>query len=68
MLFKLIAFLGAALPVFLFIRTVLLRRSTRTAASLKEFKRQLDYVTTVFLVAVGCVLAYAVAEIVWSWL
>lgn len=68
MLLKLIAFIGAALPVILFIRTVLLKRSTRTAASLKTFKRQMDYVLTVFLVAVGCVLVYAVAEIVWSWL
>ncbi len=68
MLFKLIAFIGAALPVILFVRTVLLKRSTRTAASLKAFKRQMDYVLTIFLIAVGCVLAYAVVEIVWSWL
>jgi hypothetical protein len=67
MLFKIIAFIAAALPIILFLRSVLFRRPTRFSAALKEFKKEVDFAITVFLVLVGITVAYALGKLLWVW-
>ena len=40
MILKIIAFLAAAIPIFLFVRSVFFRRTTRVNEGVKEFKKQ----------------------------
>ena len=40
MIFKIIAFIAAAIPIVLFIRAIFFKRSTRINESVKEFKKQ----------------------------
>ena len=40
MIFKIIAFLAAAIPIFLFIRSIFFRRTTRINEGLREFNKQ----------------------------
>jgi hypothetical protein len=67
MFLKLIAFLAAAIPVILFLRTVLFRRPTKVGATLREFKKQVDLAIYIFLAIVGCVVAFAAGKIAWTW-
>ena len=39
MILKIIAFLAAAIPIFLFVRSVFFRRTTRVNEGVKEFKK-----------------------------
>jgi hypothetical protein len=39
-IFKVIAFLAAAIPIFLFVRSIFFRRTTRINEGLREFKKQ----------------------------
>ena len=67
MFLKLIAFLAAAIPVILFLRTVLFRRPTKVGATLREFKKQVDLAIYIFLAIVGCVVVFAAGKIAWTW-
>jgi hypothetical protein len=68
MLIKIIAFLAAAIPLILFVRSLLLRgRPTRFSAGLKEFKRQIDLAVWIFLGFVGCVVLFAASRLAWTW-
>ena len=67
MIFKIIAFLAAAIPIFLFVRAVFFRRTTRLNDSLKEFKKQSNLAVSIFLVLIGCVVVVAAAKLVWTW-
>src|SRR5262245_60219618 len=40
MIFKIIAFVAAAIPIFLFVRSIFFRRTTRMNEGLREFKKQ----------------------------
>jgi len=42
MIFKIIAFVAAAIPIFLFVRSIFFRRPTRINEGFKEFKKQSD--------------------------
>jgi hypothetical protein len=68
MILKLIAFIAAVAPILLFLRQFLPRRRPKTEAKLKTFKRQLDIGVNVFLVLVACVMAWALVEVIWTWL
>ena len=68
MIFKFIAFVAPALPLFLSIRSVVFRRPSRLSEGMKEFKKQLDFGVWIFLGLTGCVVAIALAKIVWTWL
>ena len=68
MLFKIIAFIAAATPVILFLRSFLLRRPTRFSARLKELKKEIDFAIWVFLGLVGCTVAFALGKLAWAWL
>lgn len=67
MLLKIIAFLAAALPLFLFARSLLVRRPTRFSEGLKTFKKQVDIAVWIFLGLVGCLVAFAAGKLAWTW-
>jgi hypothetical protein len=67
MLFKIIAFIAAAIPFVLFVRAMFFRRTTRLSAGLKEFKQQVDLAVWIFLGLVGCVVVFAAGKLLWSW-
>ncbi len=67
MLFKILAFIAAAIPIFLFLRAIFFKRSTRINDSVKEFKKQANLAVTIFLVLIGCVVALAAGKLIWTW-
>ena len=67
MLFKIIAFISAAIPLILFVRTVFFQRATRFSAGFKEFKKQIDLAIWIFLGVVGCVVVFAAGKLLWTW-
>jgi len=67
MIFKIIAFVIAAVPIFLFVRSIFFRRPTRLNEGFKEFKKQSDVAVSIFLLFIGCVVIFAVGKLVWAW-
>lgn len=67
MLLKFIAFIAAAIPIVLFVRSVFFRRPTRLSEGLKEFKKQADLAVWIFLGLVGVVVAFAAGKLIWTW-
>lgn len=67
MLLKIIAFLSAAIPVFLFLRSVFVRKPSRIGIAMREAKAQFDFGINIFLGIVACVAAFALGKIVWTW-
>ena len=67
MLFKVIAFVAAAIPLFLFIRAVFFRRTTRITEGLKEFKKQANLAVSIFLFLIGCAVAFTIGKLIWTW-
>ena len=67
MIFKIMAFIAAAIPIFLFIRAVFFRRTTRISDGLKEFKKQANLAVSILLFLIGCVVAAAVGKLAWTW-
>jgi hypothetical protein len=67
MLIKLIAFIAAAIPVFLFVRATFYQRSPRMREGMRELKKQVDFAVTIFIVLVGGVMAIALIKIAWTW-
>jgi len=68
MIFKIIAFVAAAIPIFLFARSIFFRRPTRLNEGFKEFKKQSDLAVSIFLFLIGCVVIFAVGKLIWAWL
>jgi hypothetical protein len=48
MTFKMFAFAAAAIPIFLFVRSMLVRRPARINEGYKEFKKQSDLAVSIF--------------------
>lgn len=67
MLLKILALAVAAIPVLLFLRTVLLRRPTRIGQHLSQFKREVDVVVWLFIALIGVIGAFTAARMVWTW-
>ena len=68
MIFKIIAFVAAAIPIFLFVRSIFFRRPTRLNEGFKEFKKQSDVAVSIFLFLIACVVIFAAGKLVWAWL
>ena len=68
MIFKIMAFVAAAIPIFLFVRSILFRRPTRLNEGFKEFKKQSDVAVSIFLFLIACVVIFTVGKLVWAWL
>jgi hypothetical protein len=67
MIFKIIGFLAAAIPVFLFIRSVFFRRTTRINEGLREFKKQADLAVSIFVFLIACIVVGAAGKLAWTW-
>jgi hypothetical protein len=67
MLFKIIAFIAASIPLVLFLRSIFFRRPTRFSGAMREFKQQLDFAVSIFLGLIGCVVVFAIARLIWTW-
>jgi hypothetical protein len=67
MLLKIIAFLSAAIPLILFLRSIFFRRPTKFGAVMREFKKQVDLAIWIFLGVIGVVVAFALGKLVWTW-
>lgn len=67
MLFKIIAFLAAAIPVVLFVRSVLFRRPSRMREGVQEFRKQADLAVWACIGLIGIVVAFALGKLVWAW-
>src|SRR5262245_23909602 len=64
MIFKIIAFIAAAIPIFLFVRSIFFRRTTRINEGLSEFKKQANLAVSIFLFLIVCIVVFQQA----SWL
>jgi NADH:ubiquinone oxidoreductase subunit 6 (subunit J) len=68
MIFKIIAFVAAVVPIFLFVRSMFVRRPARPNEGFKEFKKQSDLAVSIFLLLIGCAVIFAAGKLVWAWL
>ena len=68
MIFKIIAFLAAAIPIFLFVRSVFFQRTVRVNEGFREFKKQANLAVSIFLfLIVCCVVVFAAGKLAWMW-
>jgi phosphate/sulfate permease len=67
MIFKIIAFFAAAIPIFLFVRSIFFRRTAPINDRFKEFKRHGNLAVSIFLILIGCVVAFAAGKLAWTW-
>jgi NADH:ubiquinone oxidoreductase subunit 6 (subunit J) len=67
MIFKIMAFAAAAIPMFLFVRSMFFQRTARINDGLKEFKKQADLAVSIFLILIGCVVVGAAGKLAWTW-
>lgn len=64
-MYKLIAFVVAAIPVVLFLKSIFggtLKRSQAFA----DFKKQVDYAVGAILFFIGCGVVYAIAKLIYG--
>ncbi len=62
---KLIAFLVAAIPVLVFLKTILGKSKVLREAS-AEFRKQVDYLVWGILILVGCAIVYSAGSLLYS--
>jgi hypothetical protein len=67
MILKILTFVVAAIPIYLFIRGIFFRPSTRGSERLKQVKKQVDLAVTIFLVLICCVVAIMIGQLLWTW-
>ena len=67
MILKFIAVVAAAIPIFLLLRSLLFRRTTRINDGLKEVKKQANLAVSIFLFLIGCVVVVAAGKLAWTW-
>jgi hypothetical protein len=62
-MYKLISIILAALPVILFLRTILMGQLKRSQA-VSDFRKQVDYVVWIILILIGCGLVYSIGKLI----
>ena len=67
MVFKIIAFVAAAIPIVLFVRAMFLRRPTRMSQNFQEFKKQANLAVSILLVVIAIIVAVALGKLIWTW-
>jgi len=67
MIFKIIALIAVAIPIFLFVRSVFFQRTTRVSEGLREFKKQANLAVSIYLFLIGCVVVFAAGRLAWTW-
>jgi len=65
-MYKLITILAAAIPLILFVKTVVFGKSKVMREASSAFKRQIDYLVWGILFLVGAALVYSVGTLVYS--
>jgi hypothetical protein len=63
---KLITLLAAAIPVILFLRTVVIGRSKVLREASSSFRKQIDYLVWGILFIVGSALVYSIGMLLYS--
>ena len=63
---KLITILAAAVPIILFLKTVLFGKSKVMREASAAFRKQVDYLVWEILSLVGCALVYSVGTLIYS--
>ena len=63
-MYKLIIILAAAIPVLIFLKTIVFEKLMREASS--TFKRQIDYLVWGILFLLGGALVYSVGTLIYS--
>jgi hypothetical protein len=67
MLFKIFMFAVAAMPIVLFLRTTVFRRSTRWNVAVKELKQRIDFAVTFFLWVAASLVVIVFGRMIWTW-
>jgi NADH:ubiquinone oxidoreductase subunit 6 (subunit J) len=67
MIFKIIAFIAAAIPIVLFVRAMFFRRPTKVSEGFQEFKKQANLAVTIFLYLIAIIVAVALGKLIWTW-
>jgi hypothetical protein len=62
--YKLITILVAAIPIFLFLKTVFFGRSKAVKSAASDFRKQIDYLVWLILLAIGCGIVYSVGKLI----
>ena len=65
-MYKLITILAAAIPVILFLKTVVFGKSKVMRDASSAFKRQMDYLVWGIILLLGTALVYAVGSLIVS--
>ena len=65
-MYKLITILVAAIPIILFLRTIFFGRSKAMKLAVSDFRKQIDYLVWVILLAIGCGIVYSVGKLIYS--
>jgi hypothetical protein len=65
-MYKLIAILVAAMPVILFLRSVLFQRSKVMQQASANFRKQVDYLVWAIFFLVGCAIVYSVIKLIYA--
>lgn len=65
-MYKLITILAAAIPIILFLKTVLFGKSKVLREASANFRKQVDYLVWGILFLVGCALTYSVGSLIYS--
>jgi hypothetical protein len=67
MFFKLMACAAAAIPIFLFVRSVFFRRAGPINDGLRKFKQQADLAVSIFLFLIGSAVVVTAGKLAWTW-
>jgi hypothetical protein len=65
-MYKLITILAAAIPIIVFLKTVLFGKSKVMREASASFKKQIDYAIWVILFLVGSALLYSLSTLIYS--
>jgi hypothetical protein len=63
--YKLITILAAAIPIILFLRTIFSGQSKVMKRAASDFRKQIDYLVWMILVAIACGIVYSVGKLIY---
>ena len=65
-MYKLITILAAAIPVIIFLKTIVFEKSKLMREASSTFRRQIDYLVWGILFLLGAALVYSVGTLIYS--
>jgi hypothetical protein len=63
---KLIGIIVAAIPVVLFLRSLLAGRVKRRSPMMADFRRQIDRLVWILLVVIACAIIYTIVKLIYG--